>query len=324
MCGAVASASLHSMTAVAQSPVPAAAGARDAAITIRALTKSYGRHRALEGLDLDVRQGEVFGFIGPNGAGKSTTIRLLLDLIRPTAGTIRVLGHDPRRDGVALRRRIGYLPGELHLYDDRTAAEHVELMAALRSEPATDADALMARLEVERERPVGTLSKGNRQKVGLVLALMHRPELIVLDEPTSGLDPLVQREVHEILGEARDRGQTVFLSSHVLGEVERVADRVGLIRRGRLAMVDDIGRLKARTTRRLELHFAEPPPRDTFTGLPGVRAAQFDGDRATFTLDGPVDALLKAAARFEVLTISSHEPDLEDVFLDLVDDAEQR
>ena len=294
------------------------------AIAIRGLTKAYGSHRALEGLDLDVRRAEVFGFIGPNGAGKSTTIRLLLDLIRPTAGEVRVLGRDPRRDGVALRRRIGYLPGELHLYDNRTADEHIALVTALRAGPGPDAGALVERLGVERNRAVGTLSKGNRQKVGLVLALMHRPELIVLDEPTSGLDPLVQREVHELLGEARERGQTVFLSSHVLGEVERIADRVGLIRRGRLALVDDVGRLKSRTTRRVELHFAHPPPACAFAGLSGVRDARLDGDRATFTLDGPVDALLKAAARFEVLTITSHEPDLEDMFLDLVEDEAAR
>ncbi|MGZ4268503.1 MAG: ATP-binding cassette domain-containing protein [Solirubrobacteraceae bacterium] len=308
------------------SPVagPRPGPAEEPAIAMRALTKSYGRHPALEGLDLDVRRGEVFGFIGPNGAGKSTTIRLLLDLIRPTSGSVRVVGGDPRRDGVALRRRIGYLPGELRLYEDRTAAEHIALITALRGVPAPDADEVCERLGVELHRPAGTLSKGNRQKVGLALALMHRPELLVLDEPTTGLDPVVQREVHELLGEARDRGQTVFLSSHVLGEVERVADRVGLIRRGRLAVVDDVGRLKARTTRRVELHFDRPPPPEAFRGLAGVRDARFDGDRATFTLDGPVDALLKAAARFEVLTISSHEPDLEDVFLDLVEGEEAR
>jgi ABC-2 type transport system ATP-binding protein len=285
-------------------------------IETKGLSKLYGKKPALVDLELSVKAGEVFGFIGPNGAGKTTTIRLLLDLIRPTSGTVSVLGLDPRRQGVALRRRIGYLPGELGLYEDLTGGELLRWLADLRGGAGLAAiEPLSERLALDLEHPIRSLSKGNKQKVGLVQAFMHEPELLILDEPTSGVDPLIQREFHELLHEARGRGQTAFVSSHVLSEVERIADRVGIIRDGRLVVVDDVGALKARAVRQVEIHFSEPVPPGAFDDLPGVRDAQFDGDVARFVVTGPIDPLIKAAARFEALTMTSHEPDLEELFL---------
>jgi len=295
-------------------------GSADPAIALRGLTKRYGRRAALVDVDLDVRRGEVFGFIGPNGAGKTTAIRLLLDLIRPTAGTARVLGLDPRRDGVAVRRRVGYLPGELALYEDLTARELLAYVAALRDGRGRDVEPLAERLALELDRPIRTLSKGSKQKVGLIQAFAHAPELLILDEPTGGLDPLVQHVFAQMLDEARERGQTVFLSSHVLSEVERLADRVGIVRDGRLLVVDDVGALKARLPRRLELRFDGAPPAGAFAGLDGVAAVERDGAHVTLALDGPADAALKAAARYRVLTVASREPDLDDLFLDLLGD----
>ena len=256
------------------------------------LCKLYGKKPALVDLDLSVREGEVFGFIGPNGAGKTTTIRLLLDLIRPTRGSARVLDLDSRRDGVPLRRRVGYLPGELALYEDLTARELLRWLAGLRAGAGRGSiEPLAERLALDLDHPIRSLSKGNKQKIGLVQAFMHEPELLILDEPTSGVDPLIQREFHEMLHEARGRGQTVFVSSHVLSEVERIADRVGIIRDGRLVVVDDVGALKARAVRQVEIHFSEPVPPDAFEGLTGVRDARFDGDVARFVISGPIDPL---------------------------------
>ena len=291
----------------------------DATTAIRAdrLTKLYGEARGVLDLSFAVDSGEVFGFLGPNGAGKTTTIRLILDLIRPTAGSIEVFGADPRRD-VALRRRIGYLPGDLRLYDRLTARELCGYFAHLRAlRCQSRAEECAVRLELPLDRPIGSLSKGNRQKVGLVQAFMHDPDLLVLDEPTAGLDPLVQQTFYELVAEARARGATIFLSSHVLPEVQRVADRVALIREGRLVLVASVDELRAHAFARVEATFATAPPRGAFAQISGVREIDRHGKTVLFALEGEADPLLKGLARFRVLSLDSHEADLEDVFLSL-------
>ena len=268
-----------------------------------------------------VGHGEVFGFLGPNGAGKTTTIRLLLDLIRPTSGTLLVLGLDPRRAGPALRRRIGYLPGDLRLYERLTVRELLTYFARLRDVRGLgDGLVLADRLELELDRPIAALSKGNRQKVGVVQAFMHRPELLVLDEPTAGLDPLVQQTFYELVRDARDGGRTVFISSHFLPEVQHVADRVGLIRDGRLLLVDEVEALRRRASARVDVTFATPPAPAAFDGVSHARELGREGPTIHFALDGEVDPLLKAIARRHVVAIESREADLEDVFLSLFRD----
>jgi len=245
----------------------------------------------------------------------------MLDLIRPTSGRLEVLGRDVRRAGVEIRRRIGYVPGDLRLYERLTARELLRYFAGLRGMAGLDrAETLAARLELVLDRPIAALSKGNRQKVGLVQALMHGPELLILDEPTSGLDPLVQQVVHELVREAAAEGRSVILSSHVLSEVQAVADRVGVIRDGRLILVDRVAALRARALARVEATFAAAPPAGAFAGLAGVREVERRGSVVVFSINGRVDPLIKAIAGFEVLALDSREADLEDVFLSLYRD----
>jgi ABC-2 type transport system ATP-binding protein len=285
-------------------------------IEASALTKRYGSARGVEELTFDVPQGEVFGFLGPNGAGKTTTIRTMLDFIRPTSGTIRLFGMDPRVDGVRVHARVGYLPGELALYQRLTGEEYLRTFASLRDGVEWSyVEDISERLLLDMTRRIKDLSHGNKQKVGLVQAFMHRPDLLVLDEPTQGLDPLVQQTFYSLLDEERGRGLTVFLSSHVMPEVERVCDRVAIVREGRLVAVEDIGRLKAHALRRLELHFDAPAPADAFAGLPSVREIHTHGDELSLSVEGPVDAVIKQAARFTVVNIETKEPSLEDLFL---------
>ena len=289
----------------------------DTATAIRAerLTKLYGRERGVLDLSFAVNTGEVFGFLGPNGAGKTTTIRLILDLIRPTRGRIDVFGADPRRDA-ALRRRIGYLPGDLRLYEKLTARETCAYFAHLRGLHGLGrAEEYAARLELPLDRPIGSLSKGNRQKVGLVQAFMHDPNLLVLDEPTAGLDPLIQQTFYTLVADARSAGASIFLSSHVLPEVQHIADRVALIREGRLVLVASVDELRARAFARVEATFASAPPLGAFARISGVREIDRHGKTALFALEGEIDPLLKALARYRVLSLDSHEADLEDVFL---------
>src|SRR5690348_10997388 len=242
-----------------------------AIIETEKLTKSYGPHRGIIDVDLAVEQGEVFGFLGPNGAGKTTTIRLLLDLIRPTRGSARVFGLDATRDAVAIHKRVGYLPGEFTLYDRLTGGQTLEYFANLHGGVERDYQrSLVERLDLDPSRRFREYSKGNKQKVGLVAALQHRPELLVLDEPTSGLDPLVQQAFFQILREAVAEGRTVFLSSHVLSEAEKTCDRVALIRDGRLVRVARVDALRDLAVHEVELRFAEPVPAVEFEQLAGV------------------------------------------------------
>ena len=243
---------------------------------------------------------------------------MMLDLIRPTSGRLTILGGDARRDGATIRARMGYMPGDLRVYPRMSGSELVRYFAHLRRMPDTgDAQALARRFDLDLERPLHTLSRGNRQKVGLVQAFMHRPDLLVLDEPTSGLDPLMQQVFAELARETIDRGGTVFLSSHVLSEVQHVADRVAVVREGRLELVDTVEALRARAAQRVEVSFATPPPEDAFARIAGVRVLERHGAIVLMAVEGSVDALVKRLAHFEVIAIDSHEADLEDVFLAL-------
>ncbi len=280
------------------------------------LTKSYGRSRGVVDLDLEVLGGEVFGYLGPNGAGKTTTIRLMLDYIRPDRGSVRVLGRPAHEASLAIRRAVGYLPGELRLYDSLSGRELVSYFASLRGGVAwRRVDELASRLDCDLSREIRTLSSGNRQKLGLIQAFMSDPELLVLDEPTSGLDPLVQQTFYELVREARAAGRTVFLSSHVLPEVERVCDRVGILREGRIVAVERIADLKARAVRRLEVEFCTPVPAAEFAAVPGIRAVEVVDATLRCTVIGAMDPILKVANRHEIRTLSSVEPGLEEVFL---------
>ncbi len=286
-------------------------------IRTEGLTKFYGKHRGLVDLTFEVEAGHVVGYLGPNGSGKTTTIRLLLDFIRPTSGRAEVFGLDARTDSLEIRSKVGFLPGELNAYDGMTGWELLTYYSNLRG--GVDwryVESLTDRLELDLTRKIRNLSRGNKQKVGLVQAFMARPELLILDEPTGGLDPLMQQEFYRLVLEAKDEGQTIFLSSHVMAEVERIADRVGIIREGRLVLDEDVATLKARALRQLEIHFGEPVSLSDFQGVAGVREMSVEGNELKCTVAGSVDELIKAAARFEVLNVSSQEPDLEDIFLD--------
>lgn len=280
------------------------------------LTKYYGKVRGIEGVDLQVRQGEVFGFLGPNGAGKTTTIRTLLDFIRPTRGSASIFGLDTREHSREIRRRVDYLPGDVVLYERMTGKELLSYLANLRG--GVDrrfAEELAERLQCNTSQQIRSLSKGNKQKIGLIQAFMHRPELIIMDEPTSGLDPLMQQEFYRMVEEVKADGRTVLISSHNMPEVERICDRVGIIRNGELITVEDVSALKERALHQLEFHFAEPVPEGVFSNLPGVSDVTVEDSVLRCTVMGKPDALIKAVARFEVLKLVSHEPNLEEIFL---------
>ncbi len=296
------------------------------AIRTEGLTKHYGRVRALLDLDLDIPRGEVFGFLGPNGAGKTTTIRTLMDEIRPTAGRAWILGMDTHRDSVRIRHHIGYLPGDLALYPNLTGRETLTYYANLRG--GVDwkyVQTLADRLRSDLGKKVGDLSSGNRQKVGIIQAFMKQPQVLILDEPSAGLDPLMQRELQEMMREAAEAGGAVFLSSHALSEVERVADRVGIIRQGRLAAVETIPGLRSRATRHVDLVLDGPARAELFEGIPGVRDVKVSGNHVTMAFHGDTGSLLQAVAgRHTILDMSTQEADLEEAFLTYYREEETR
>ncbi len=292
-------------------------------IQTRALTKRYGRRTALHGIDLTIEPGRVFGVIGPNGAGKTTTMRVLLDIIRATSGEVRVLGADPRTAGPDLRRRIGYLPGELALEGRATAHGLLRHYAELSGPVAVGRiEQLSERLGLDLGRPVRSLSKGNKQKVGLVQAFMHDPELLVLDEPTSGLDPLVQQEFLTMVREARDAGRTVFLSSHVISEIQQAADDVAVLRAGRIVDVSTVDRLRAAARRSVRVT-VRPDARDALLArlgaLPHLEELRYEESDGTVTIHGElgdgVAAFVAAVAVSEPLDLVVQEPDLESAVL---------
>jgi ABC-2 type transport system ATP-binding protein len=285
-------------------------------IRTEGLTKSYGAHRGIIDVDLDVEEGEIFGFLGPNGAGKTTTMRVLLDLIRPTSGRAEVFGIETTKDPVAIHRRVGYLPGEFDLYDRLTGADTIAYFANLRGGvDAAYVAKLVDRLDLDPSRRFREYSKGNKQKVGLVVALQHKPDLLILDEPTSGLDPLMQQAFFELVREARDEGRTVFLSSHIIDEVDRTCDRVAIIREGRLVQVDRIESVRRLAFHHVELTFAAPVAASVFTAIDGVEGVTADGAIVTMRVNGPIGAVLAAATPHGLIDVVSREPNLEDVFL---------
>ncbi|HEX4897112.1 MAG TPA: ABC transporter ATP-binding protein [Candidatus Limnocylindrales bacterium] len=280
------------------------------------LTKSYGVHRGIVEVDLEVREGEVFGFLGPNGAGKTTTIRILLDLIRPTSGLARVFGVASSEDPVSIHRRIGYLPGEFNLYDRLTGQETIEFFANLRGGiDRAYSGLLVERLGLDPSRRFREYSKGNKQKVGLVCALQHRPELLILDEPTAGLDPLVQQTFNELLFEARTEGRTAFISSHIISEVERTCDRVAIIRDGRIVRLDTVDALRELAAHEVELRFAEPVDPAPYAAVPGVSNLVAEGRSIRMLVSGPVAPVVRLAAAGQLVDFVSREPSLEEVFL---------
>ncbi len=296
----------------------------DAAIRTVGLTKFYGSNRGIEDVDLAVRPGEIFGFLGPNGAGKSTTIRALLDLIRPTSGQAQVLGMDAQRDSVAVRAVVGYLPGEASFYEELSGIAFLDLLAQVGNRPAELRAGLLERLDLDASRRIARYSRGMKQKLAVVAALQHDPEVLILDEPTSGLDPLVQQEFYAILREFSVKGRTVFFSSHVLSEVERLCDRVAVIREGRIVTVDEIAELREKMVRRMTVTFAGPVPAEQIA-VAGTSVVETVGNTVTLNVGAGLDALLKRIAGFEVVDLEYERPNLEETFLELysVDNGEE-
>jgi ABC-2 type transport system ATP-binding protein len=287
-----------------------------AVIEAEGLTKSYGSARGIDDVSFTVDRGEVFGLLGPNGAGKTTTIRTLLDLLHPTSGSARIFGLDSHRDSVEIRRRLGNLPGDFGYGREASGRQAIRLLSRLRGmADAGRAEELASRFHADLDRPLGELSRGNRQKVGLILATFHEPELLILDEPTSGLDPLMQEEFLSLVAEERERGCAVFISSHELDEVERVCDRVGIVRAGRLIAVEQIAELLGRARRRFLVSFDGPPDLEGLRRLDGVDDLEVADGHVGFDYAGDADAVIKALAAGHVRDIEVTRPSLEEVFL---------
>ncbi len=285
-------------------------------IQTHTLTRSFGAHRGIIDVDLHVEQGEIFGFLGPNGAGKSTTIRILMGLYHASSGTAQVLGLDPLRDGVDIHRRTGYLPGELAIYPRVSGREILDRFGSARGLADTRyRDELIERFAAEVDRPTHTLSKGNKQKLGIVLAFMHRPELLVLDEPTSGLDPLLQQEFIALLAETAADGRTVFLSSHDLDEVQRAVHRLAIIREGAIVVTDTVDGLRRHAPRTIELVFDRDMDTTALTKLDGVKVTGTDPRRLQLTITGPVAPVLRAIAPLDPIDLLARPADLDELFL---------
>ncbi|HEX2738675.1 MAG TPA: ABC transporter ATP-binding protein [Acidimicrobiia bacterium] len=284
------------------------------AVRIEGLTKSFGGVEALRSLNLEIARGEVFGYLGPNGAGKTVTIRLLLGLLRPSAGRAEIFGLDSQRQTVDAHRRLAYVPGEASLWPALTGAETLHLLGQVQGTvDTTYRDVLIERFKLEPSKKVRAYSKGNRQKLILIAALMTRAELLLLDEPTSGLDPLMEQAFRACIDEARDAGQTVFLSSHILSEVEALCDRVGILRAGELVDIGTLAQMRHLSALSVEATFDTTPP--DLSRVPGVTAVEIDGRRVRCHVQGPVEPLLKVLAASGVHELLSREPSLEELFL---------
>jgi len=288
------------------------------AIEIRGLVKNYGRVKALKGVDLDINCGEIFGFLGPNGAGKTTAIRCMLDLIRPQGGSISILGINPQEEPEAVKERVGYLPGELHVDENMTARQVFRFFNRLRGNRSDweFIEELSERLKLELVSPIKNFSKGNKQKIGVVQALMHKPKLLLLDEPTGSLDPLMQQEVHRMLAEAQDNGATVFFSSHIISEVQAVADRVAIIREGKIVEVAVTADLLNRSMRQVRIRFQQPTEAEELYKLPGVELiAKDDSMGILLQVEGQMDVLIKTLAKYPVNDFETERASLEEIFL---------
>jgi ABC-2 type transport system ATP-binding protein len=286
------------------------------AIETSGLTKRYASTTAVAGLNLRVEPGQVFGFLGPNGAGKSTTIRMLLALQRPTKGRAAVLGLDAEQDSVEIHHRTGYLPGDLELFPRLTGRQHIAWIARARGiHDDALAQQLIDRFKVVTDRPVRELSKGNRQKIGLVLAFMHRPELLILDEPTSGLDPLIRHEFEELLRETAAEGRTVFLSSHELDEVQRITDRIAIIKDGKLVAEDTVDGLRRAAPRTVEVHFRHRVDPEELTAVGGVTVTASNGRHLTLSLTGEIGPVLTVIAARDPVDLTARPADLDELFL---------
>lgn len=287
-------------------------------IEINELEKFYGKFQALKGVSLNVEKGQIFGFLGPNGAGKTTTIRCMLDMIRPQGGSIKVLGFDPQKNPVEVRQRVGYLPGELNLEGNLKVSRALRYFGELRGNQIdwTYMKDLARRLELDLDLSIKNLSKGNKQKVGVVQALMHKPDLLIMDEPTSGLDPLMQHEVYRMLRQAREAGATIFFSSHIINEVETLADRVAIIRQGVIIQEAEPKDLETMLMRRIRVQFSQPQTRETLSKISGVsEMIQERADQFSFQVEGEVDEFIKSLAAYQVSDIDVERPSLEEIFL---------
>ena len=284
-------------------------------IVIDTLHKSYGKVQAVKGISMRVEQGEIFGFLGPNGAGKTTTIRCMLDVIRPTSGTLRVLGLDAQRDKMELHQRIGYLPGDVRLPGQMTGKQVIDYFSRLQGLKPVLLNDLVARFDVEMKRPLKGYSKGMRQKIGVVLAFMCDPEVLILDEPTSGLDPLLQRTFNEFLLQEQARGKTIFMSSHIMSDVEKVCQRVAVIRQGEIVTIEEVEKLRQKAGQRVTVEFGDAVSADEVARMPGVSMVTSHNHAYHFNVGGSMDALIKVLSRHEVLRLQAEEAPLEEVFL---------
>jgi ABC-2 type transport system ATP-binding protein len=295
----------------------------DPVIVIDGLRKAYGNIQAVKGISMSVERGEIFGFLGPNGAGKTTTIRCLLDVIRPSAGTLRVLGLDAQQNSLMLHRYIGYLPGDVRLPGQMTGKQVINYFSRLQGREPVLLNDLVARFDVEMKRPLKGYSKGMRQKIGIVLAFMCDPELLILDEPTSGLDPLLQKTFNEFLLEEQARGKTIFMSSHIMSDVEKVCHRVAVIRKGELVTVEEVVKLREKAGQRVTVEFGDSVNVNELAGIPGVSMVQQSNGSYQFNIMGSMDGLIKALAQHEVLRLQAEEAPLEEVFLKFYEEPEK-
>ena len=294
-------------------------------IVIDKLQKSYGKVQAVRGISMSVERGEIFGFLGPNGAGKTTTIRCMLDVIRPSAGTIRVLGMDAQRDALALHQHIGYIPGDVRLPGRMTGKQVIDYFSHLQGLEPVLLDDLVARFDVEMKRPMKGYSKGMRQKIGIVLGFMCDPDVLILDEPSSGLDPLLQRTFNEFLLEEQARGKTIFMSSHIMSDVEKVCQRVAVIRQGELVTVEEVEALREKAGQRVTVEFGDTVAPEELARIPGVSTVSKNNNNSSyhFNISGNMDPLIKALSRHEVIRLQAEEAPLEEVFLKFYEEPEK-